>query len=733
MIKIRGVVERITFQNPENGFTVIKCAVKDYAELVTVVGNMFDVHIGSVLLLEGDWKLDHRYGQQFVAEKWSETLPATVYGLEKYLGSGLIKGVGPLFAKRIVRHFGADALNIIETAPERLIEVEGIGEKRVAWIAESWEKQKEIKNIMFFLQENDISTSHAARIYAKYGNAAIQIIRENPYQLADDIWGIGFKTADQIASKLGFAKDCFVRCRSGLLYTLSQQADSGSTYTDRSDLIRTASELLEADQSVLSMTLDHMIHSQDVLPGLLTSSAAEMHETDAAYDEIPDSAADDPIYLPPFCYAEIGVANRIRKLLSRPVQVFRPNLDAIEKSTGKRYDDIQKDAIRLAASSAVLIMTGGPGTGKTTATEGMIRAFSQAGLKVLLAAPTGRAAKRMTEATGMEAKTIHRLLEYKPPSGYERNETNPLSGDVLIVDESSMIDLLLMNTLLKAVPDTMRLIMVGDINQLPSIGAGNVLKDLIDSGIVPVIRLTRIFRQAQNSRIITNAHAVNQGRLPKMEPLPHSDFFWIKDTVPEHAASQIVSLVRDRLPGYCGMPPDTIQVLTPMQRGPVGAMTLNKLLQEALRPAAEEGLRRSGVLYRLGDKVMQIRNNYDKEVFNGDIGTVCELSIEDQALTVMFDDRAVPYDISELDELTLAYATTIHKAQGSEFPVVVMPVMMSHFVMLQRNLIYTGITRAKKLLVMIGDPKALGYAVRNVSGRQRKSLLKERLAEEYSV
>lgn len=728
MINIRGVVERITFQNPENGFTVMKCAVKGYTDLVTVVCNTFDVHIGSVLLLEGDWKLDHRYGQQFIAEKWTETLPATVYGLEKYLGSGLIKGVGPLFAKRIVRHFGAEALSVIETSPERLAEVEGIGEKRVKWITESWEKQKEIKNIMFFLQENDISTSHAARIYAKYGNSAIQIIRENPYQLADDIWGIGFKTADQIASKLGFAKDSFVRCRSGLLYTLSQQADSGNTYTDRTDLIQAASELLEADPSVLSMTLDHMIHNQDVLPGLPLSSPPELNEADTASGVIAGLKTDDPVYLPPFCYAEIGVANRIRKLLSLPVQVIKPNIEAIEKFSGKRYDETQKDAIRLAASSAVLIMTGGPGTGKTTVTEGMIRTFSEAGLKVLLAAPTGRAAKRMTEATGMDAKTIHRLLEFKPPTGYERSESNPLAGDVLIVDESSMIDLLLMNTLLKAVPDGMRLILVGDINQLPSIGAGNVLRDLIDSGTVPVVRLTHIFRQAQNSRIITNAHAVNQGRLPKTDSAPHSDFFWINDKDPEHAALQIVSLVHDRLPGYCGVKPDMIQVLTPMQRGPIGAMTLNRLLQEALHPGTE-GLRRSGILYRLGDKVMQIRNNYDKEVFNGDIGTVIELSTEDQSLTVLYDDRAVQYDISELDELNLAYATTIHKAQGSEFPVVVMPVMMSHFVMLQRNLIYTGITRAKKLLVMIGDLKALGYAVRNVSGRQRKSLLKERLNE----
>ena len=568
---------------------------------------------------------------------------------------------------------------------------------------------------MLFLQAHDVSTAFAAKIYAAYGNAAIDTVKENPYKLADDIWGIGFKTADQIAARLNLGKESYVRCRSGLLYTLSQQADSGDTYSEREPLLKTASEMLEVDESILSMTLDHMIHTEDVKLDKIEQASAP---TDGA------------VYLPPFYFAEVGVANRLRKLRNTPAQSVPVNISAIEKATGMQYDEIQADAIRSAASSKVMVLTGGPGTGKTTTTLGIIRTFASTDLKILLAAPTGRAAKRMTEATGMEAKTIHRLLEYKPPQGYERNDQNPLQGDVLIVDEASMIDQILMNSLLKALPDTMRLILVGDINQLPSIGAGNVLRDIIKSEEFKVVQLTRIFRQAQNSKIIMNAHAINNGSYPDLRNTSGTDFFWIDDAVPEHAAQEIVNLVKNRLPKFCHCSSDAIQVLTPMQRGAVGAVALNQMLQEAVHPDGE-GLRRSGVLFKLNDKVMQMRNNYDKDVFNGDIGRVCSINMEDHELTVQFDDRQVTYDITELDELTLAYATTIHKAQGSEYPVVVMPILMTHFVMLQRNLVYTGITRAKKMLVLIGDKKALGYAIKNVTVDQRKSRLKERLKGGY--
>lgn len=724
MIKIRCVVERITYQNPENGYSVLKVAIKGYDDLVPLVGNLLDANVGSVLLVDGNWKVDAKYGRQFVAEKWEETMPATAYGIEKYLGSGLIKGVGPKFAKRIVQQFGTDTLEIIETDVQRLLEVPGIGRKRVDKIRESWERQKEIKNVMLFLQDHGVSTSFAAKIYKQYGNESIEKVKENPFRLADDIWGIGFKTADSIAGKLGFGKEAFVRLRSGLMYTLSELADEGHVYANREQLLKRAGKLLEAEESTLIMTLDEMLRVRDLIQEVTSEEEA--------------------IYLPPFYYAEIGTAGKLLKLASEPAAdrlwtqlaiarqtTGNPNLSVdvsrIEQSVNMKYDEVQADAIRQAASAKVMILTGGPGTGKTTTTQGIIAAFRTYGLRILLAAPTGRAAKRMTEATGLEAKTIHRLLEFKPPEGYQKNEEQPLEGDVLIVDECSMIDIVLMNSLLKAIPAGMRLIMVGDIDQLPSVGAGNVLRDMIDSGRFPVIRLTRIFRQAQTSRIIMNAHKINGGQMPDISNGSNTDFFFMQREEPEAALTEIVELVKRKLPRYYRTPSEQIQVLTPMQRGVVGATNLNLALQEALNPEGE-GLRRSGSVFRKNDKVMQIKNNYDKEVFNGDIGVIDTVDFEERTLTVNFDDRFVIYDATELDELVHAYATTIHKAQGSEYPIVVMPVLMNHFVMLQRNLIYTGITRAKKILVMVGTRKALAYAVRNVTVTNRNTMLKERLS-----
>ena len=730
-VKIRGVVERITYQNPENGYTVLKCAVKSYKELVTVIGSLLDVNVGSVLLIYGNWKVDSRYGRQFAAESWEETLPATVFGIEKYLGSGLIKGVGPKYAKKIVAQFGTETLEVIETDISRLQEVDGIGKKRIKMIRDSWERQKEIKNVMLFLQDHGVSTSFAAKIYRQYGNESLDKMKENPFQMADDIWGIGFKTADGIAQKLGFAKEAYVRLRSGIMYTLSNLADEGHVFAYQKQLIAKAAELLEAEESSIVMTLDQMIMDKDLICETV--------------DYNTDQAEMKAIYLPAFYYAEAGVAGKLKRLAQAPAadRLWHALMDARQKTGNEslsidvskiqekvhmEYDEIQADAIRKAAVSKVMVLTGGPGTGKTTTTQGIIAAYRSFGLKILLAAPTGRAAKRMTEATGLEAKTIHRLLECKPPEGYQKNEDNPLEGDVLIIDECSMIDMILMNALLKAIPEGMRLILVGDIDQLPSVGAGNVLRDIIDSGVFPVVRLTRIFRQAQSSRIIMNAHAINEGKFPDISNGKNTDFFYIEKEDPEEAVQEIVRLVKNNLPRYYKTPWNHIQVLTPMQKGIVGAANLNLALQEALNPQGD-GLRRGGYLFRAGDKVMQIRNNYEKEIFNGDIGTVESVDLQERMLKVNFDQHIIEYEASELDELVHAYATTIHKAQGSEYPIVVMPVLMNHYVMLQRNLIYTGITRAKKVLVIVGTRQALSYAVRNVTVTKRNTFLKERLCE----
>lgn len=713
MDMLRCVVERITFLNEENGYTVLKCKAKGHHELVTVVGPMPSVVVGSVLSLQGYWKNDGKYGPQFTVESFEETLPATVYGIEKYLGSGLIKGIGPIFAKKIVNTFGTDTLEVIESDVDRLLEIRGIGKVRVDRVKKSWQEQKEIKNIMLFLQSYGVTTSHATKIFKTYGSDSIAIVKENPYKLADDIWGIGFKTADTIAEKLGVAKDAAVRLRSGLLYTLNKLAEDGHCFAVSEQLFKAAVDLLESQIENLQPVLAQMAQAEDVI--------------------IEDKA----IYLPPFYFSEIGVAKKIRTLIETNGENHIDSTSVIErmnrpKPNGITYDEIQLEAIRTAVMSKFMVLTGGPGTGKTTTTLGIIQAFQSSGLRVLCAAPTGRAAKRMSEATGMEAKTIHRLLEFKPPQGYQRNAENPLEGDVLILDECSMIDIILMHNLLKAVPDGMTVIMVGDTDQLPSVGAGNVLNDIIASDVVPVVRLKRIFRQAQGSRIIMNAHRINQGKGIDIANGKNSDFFFIESTTPENALEQIVDLVETRLPGYYQADPiRDIQVLTPMQRGLVGAANLNRMLQERLNPTSEPmgkpSLSRAGMEYRLHDKVMQIKNDYDKEVFNGDIGTITDVNIEDQQLTITFDGRDVLYERSDLNEVVLAYATTIHKSQGSEYPIVVLPFMMTHFVMLQRNLLYTAVTRAKKVLVLVGERKAIGYAIRNQKPNERNTRLDARL------
>ena len=734
MEQLRCAVERITYRNDESGYTVLRCRARGYQDLITVVGSMPETHPGSSLQLEGEWRVDAKYGRQFSVTTFEETMPATAYGIEKYLGSGLVKGIGPKYARRIVQKFGTDTLDVIEENPERLLEVNGIGRVRLDRITKSWQEQREIRNIMLFLQGHDVSTGHATKIFKAYGSDSIRVVRDNPYRLADDIWGIGFHTADTIAQKLGFDLQRPERLRSGLLYTLNRLSEEGHCYATEQQLLQAGTELLAVETAPLEAVLQTMIFAGDLIaePCIAENGTAET-----------------AIYLPPFFHSEAGAAKRLLEISgSAPmIPVNRNGLaDRVQRRTGKQYDEVQLQAILTAVTSKILILTGGPGTGKTTTTQGIISAFREAGAKVLLAAPTGRAAKRLSETTGMEAKTIHRLLEVKPPEGYQRNADNPLEGDVLIVDESSMIDIMLMYNLLKAVPDRMTLILVGDVDQLPSVGAGNVLRDLIDSECFPVIRLNRIFRQAQTSRIVTNAHRINAGQMPDLSNGRNTDFFFVDvekavrekgqdpgeaTAVSEQATEEILRLVREKLPHYYRLRPRDIQVLTPMQRGTAGAANLNQLLQAAVNPGGE-GLRRGGVEFRRNDKVMQIRNNYEKEVFNGDIGFIQAVDLEDRSLTVSFDGRPVKYDVTELDELVLAYATTVHKSQGSEYPVVVMPVVMSHYVMLQRNLIYTGVTRAKKGMILVGTKKALSCAVRNVSVRKRNTLLAKRLKDGLS-
>jgi len=707
---ISGVVERITYANEENGFCVIKIKSRGFSDLITVVGNLANINVGSTLRLKGDWKFDSKYGKQFNAIDYRETVPATIAGIEKYLGSGLIKGIGPVYARRIVKHFKEDTLRVIEEEADFLIDVEGIGQKRVDMIKKAWNDQKEIKNVMLFLQSNGVSTAYAVKIYKTYGNESIDIVKNNPFRLADDIWGIGFKTADKIAQQLGFDKNSFERCRSGIIYVLNELSNDGHCYATRQQLIAAAVKMLEIDENLIKSTLDRMLEEKMVV-----------------------SDENNAIYLPTFYFSEIGVVKRIIEILSAQTSIQTIDIDKmiaeIQKEYDITYDQIQLDAIKAAAMSKFMVLTGGPGTGKTTTTLAIIKVFQKMGLKVLLAAPTGRAAKRMSETTGMEAKTIHRLLEFKPAEGYQKNADNPLECDVLIIDETSMVDIVLMYNLLKAVANETIVILVGDVDQLPSVGAGNVLKDIIDSGIIEVVCLTRIFRQALGSAIITNAHKINKGYMPVLKGGRTSDFFYIEEEEPSKITETIKSLCSKRLPNYYKVDAiNDIQVLCPMQRGEVGAQNFNSILQEALNPT-DVTIKYGGTIYRLNDKVMQVKNNYDKNVFNGDIGTISTIDVEDKTLTICFDGNDVEYDVTELDEVVLAYATTVHKSQGSEYKIVVAPFTMQHYMMLQRNLLYTCVTRAKKILVLVGSRKAIGIAVSNNKIQRRNTMLAKRLKE----
>ncbi|MFQ5577010.1 MAG: ATP-dependent RecD-like DNA helicase [Anaerolineae bacterium] len=718
-----GTVERVVFANEENGYTIARFLVRGRYDLLTIVGNMAGVRPGAQLRVWGQWKNHPTYGQQFAVERYKEERPATVEGMRKYLGSGLIKGIGPVTASRITEHFGLYTLEVIEEDVTRLNEVTGVGPKRVSTIAQAWEAQKSIKEIMLFLQSHNVSTRLAVKIYKTYHDDAIQVVSEDPYRLARDVYGIGFITADGIARNIGIAADSPARIRAGLEHTLKTQADEGHVYLPRPRLAAQAAKLLELPPGAVEPEIDAL-------------AAEERLVLDAAV-----AAEGVAVYLTPFYRAEVGLARRLLALQQpaagpgladefKPVDWARA-ADYIAQKDGLSLAPQQLEAVKTALTNRVSLLTGGPGTGKTTTIRAILRLLAARKRRVLLAAPTGRAAKRMAEATGHNAKTIHRLLEVDPGEGFtfKRNQDNPLHADMLIVDEVSMIDLILMNNLVKAVGPGMHLLLVGDADQLPPVGAGNVLRDLLASEWAPTIRLKVIFRQAQTSTIITNAHRVNHGK-PPLFPENKSDFYFFGKTDPDEAAPLLVDIVADRVPRKFGADPrDDIQVLCPMHRGSAGVGNLNRLLQARLNPPGEgkTEYQVGGRLYREGDKVLQLRNNYDKEVFNGDVGFINALDLENGTATLNFDGRAVDYDLSDLDEVTLAYAMSVHKSQGSEYPVVVMPVLTQHYVMLQRNLLYTAITRAKHRVILVGARKAIAIAVHNNRVDKRWSGLARRL------
>lgn len=705
MDNLKGIVERITYSNPENGFSVLRLKVENEAELITVVGSLASINPGTQLILKGNWKNDPKFGRQFLVESYKEELPSTLTGIEKYLGSGLIKGIGPVYAKKIIKEFGMDTIDIIEKDPKRLFQIEGIGKKRLEMIIRGWDEQKEIKNVMIFLQSHGVSTTFAVKIFKRYGKKSVKLLKENPYRLAEDIWGIGFKSADKIAGNMGFEAYSYARCQSGFLHILNEATNLGHCYLTKDELIEESLKLLETDQASIEEHLDRAIKDESL---------------------IMDQSC---VYIPAMLYSEIALSKRIKEVINAPSVLTFSDTDAViarlEKEEKIIYDDIQKDAIKKAAQAKFMVLTGGPGTGKTTTTLGMIKVFEAMNARVILAAPTGRAAKRLSEASRMEAKTIHRLLEYKPGEGYKKNSENPLEGDVLIIDESSMIDLLLMHNLLKALPLHMKVFLVGDVDQLPSVGAGNVLKDIISSGRVDVVKLERIFRQAQDSQIISNAHRINKGLFPELKTGRQSDFFFIEEEDPEKVLAVISELCTKRLPRYYKVDPiNDIQVLTPMQRGNTGAMNLNTVLQKSLNKNTR-GLEYAGRSYYLGDKVMQIKNNYDKGVFNGDIGVISHINQEEKIIRVFFDNMHISYELDEMDELVLAYATTVHKSQGSEYRIVVAPLTTQHYMMLQRNLLYTCVTRAKEIMVLVGTKKALFLAIKNNKISKRNTRLGE--------
>ncbi len=724
--ELSGQIEHITYFNEENGFTIAKVKVDGRRDPVTVRGTLMGPLPGEVLTMQGEWTHHPKYGEQFRVAGYRTAVPASVYGIQKYLGSGLIKGIGPVMAGRIVKKFGKETLEIIEEKPERLAEIEGIGNKRIVMIKAAWDAQREIRDVMLFLQGHGVSSGHATKIFKVYGNTAIQVVRNNPYRLASDIFGIGFLTADGIAEKMGFDKNSPLRAQAGILYVLNQLAEEGSVYCPYEPLITRCIEVLHVDRDILTEVIGKLAFNEKIVIEDLNDSIETFQENFKA------------VFLAKYYLAENRIAERMARLSSAPKSIRPIDTDkAVEWVQGRltfMLAEKQVHAIRCALDNKVMIITGGPGTGKTTIINAILKIYSKVKVKTLLAAPTGRAAKKMTEATGHEAKTIHRLLEYSlQKGGFKKDEADPLDCDVLFIDEASMIDTLLMHYLIKAVPPTATLIIVGDVNQLPSVGAGNVLHDLIESEIMPVVRLNEIFRQAKASQIVINAHRINNGELPLIKPddlaASESDFYFINQEDPEKVLQIILELVSQRIPRRFGYDStDDIQVLAPMHKGIVGTGNLNIELQGLLNPG-NISISRGDRNFRIRDKVMQVRNNYEKEVYNGDIGRIVGIDPEAQALSISFDKRQVDYEYSHLDEIVLAYAVSVHKSQGSEYPVVVLPVLTQHYLLLQRNLIYTAVTRGRKLVVLVGTWKALAMGVRNDKMRRRYTHLRQRLAE----
>lgn len=720
---LEGQLERVVYFNDESLYTVAKLKVRGLRELVTVVGKLAGIAPGEVLKLSGAWEMHPKYGQQFKVSRWSVSVPSKVQGIEKYLGSGLIRGIGPEMAKRLVARFGDKTLEVLEHRLEAFLDVPGIGQKRLEMIRKAWEDQKGVRDVMIFLQGHGVSSGYSAKIFQQYGQETIRVVKENPYRLAADIFGIGFIIADGIAGKIGVAKNALIRAEAGILHVLEKMCEDGHVYGLYDDVLKRAEGLLEISQDVLERGFTNLVSSKRIVVEDLKNQGNEASNGRKA------------VYLKAFLVAERGLANRLKALLSVPVESLKIDTPRIKELVQKRLAVLlskgQWSALETTLSSKVAIVTGGPGTGKTTLVRAVLAVFQWAGKRVLLGAPTGRAAKRLSEVTGREAKTIHRLLAYNFKSGgFQKNEQNPLDADVIIVDETSMVDVFLMYHLVKAVPATAVLILVGDVYQLPSVGPGNVLRDMIDSKRVPAVYLTKIFRQARESLIIVNAHQINQGYFPTVASPDRKtlqDFYFIQQDDPEKVLSTILELCCHRIPTRFHFNPlSDIQVLTPMHKGIVGTANLNRVLQQALNPSNEK-LERLGCTFKRGDKVMQIRNNYAKEVFNGDIGTISQMDREAQKLTVEYDSRPVTYDSPELDELVLAYAVSVHKSQGSEYTAVILPVMTQHFVLLQRNLVYTGITRAKELVVLIGTKQALAIAIKNDRPQRRMTRLAFRL------
>jgi len=711
---LAGLVERVTFHNAESGFCVLRVKVRGQRDLVTVIGHAAAIGAGEWVQMSGTWVNDRTHGLQFKAAFLKASPPTTLEGIERYLGSGMIRGIGPIYARKLVRAFGDAVFDLIEQQPERLRDITGIGPRRAARIVAGWAEQKVIREIMLFLHAHGVGTSRAVRIYKTYGTDAVQLISENPHRLARDISGIGFLTADRVAEKLGIDKTASIRVRAGISYALAEAMDEGHCGLPVDELTDLTVRLIAVPPTLIEAAL-----------------ALELEAGEVVADTVEGRRC---VFLAGLYRAEQSIAERLRTLSAGPLPW--PEIDAdkaipwVEARTGLTLAESQQEAVRLALRSKVLVITGGPGVGKTTLLNSLLQILRAKGVAVALCAPTGRAAKRLSEQTHLEGRTIHRLLETDPKTGgFRRGEAHPLDCDLLVVDEASMVDVLLMRALLKALPDRAALLVVGDVDQLPSVGPGQVLGDVIASGAVPVIRLTEVFRQAAQSRIIVNAHRINRGEMPELTAVAGADFFFVEAAEPEAGMRKLLSLVAERIPARFGLHPvRDVQVLCPMNRGGLGARALNLALQQVLNPPGEIRVERFGWTFGPGDKVMQVANDYDRDVFNGDPGVITGLDLEEGELTVAFDGRPVVYGFGELDELVLAYATTIHKAQGSEYPAVVIPLTTQHYAMLARNLLYTGVTRGKRLVVLVGQRRALAIAVRNQGGRRRWSKLHEWLA-----